>query len=149
MANRRFEMYEIRQIIARLRLGESDRGIARTQRTGRATVASIRRVAEEHGWLDPAGLLPEDRLLAAAFKSPRTTPQNVSSVEPFRESILAWHAQGIQVSTGRWRASTVMRAACTRYIAFSNGLGHRCRRRRSFWISRSARPPKSISAKVR
>jgi len=99
MANRGFEMYEIRQIIARLRLGESDRGIARTQRTGRATVASIRRVADERGWLDPAGLLPEDGLLAAAFKSPRTTAQNVSSVAPFRESILAWHAQSIQVST--------------------------------------------------
>ena len=39
-------MYEIRQIIARLRLGESDRAIARTQRMGRATVASIRRVAD-------------------------------------------------------------------------------------------------------
>ena len=51
-------MYEIRQIIARLRLGESDRAIARTQRTGRATVTRIRRVAEERGWLDPAGLLP-------------------------------------------------------------------------------------------
>ena len=92
-------MYEVRQVIARLRLGESDRGIAQAQRIGRATVASIRRVAGERGWLDPARLLPEDGLLAAAFKNPRTTPQNVSSVEPFRESILAWHAQGIQVST--------------------------------------------------
>jgi hypothetical protein len=101
MANRRFEMYEIRQIIARLRLGDSDRGIAQAQRIGRATVASIRRVAGERGWLDPARLLPEDGLLAAAFKSPRTTAQNLSSVEPFRESILTWHAQGIQVSTMR------------------------------------------------
>ena len=82
-----------------MRLGDSDRGISQAQRIGRATVASIRRVAGERGWLDPAGLLPKDGLLAAAFKSPRTTPQNLSSVEPFRESILTWHAQGIQVST--------------------------------------------------
>lgn len=35
-------MYEIRQIIARLWLGESDRDIARTQAVGRKTVAAVR-----------------------------------------------------------------------------------------------------------
>jgi hypothetical protein len=33
MGNRRFEMYPYRQIIQRLRLGESDRAIARAERT--------------------------------------------------------------------------------------------------------------------
>ena len=35
MANRRFEMYEVKQIILRLRLGESVREVARSQRVGR------------------------------------------------------------------------------------------------------------------
>ena len=29
MANRRFEMYQIRQVLTRMRLGDSDRAIAR------------------------------------------------------------------------------------------------------------------------
>src|SRR5574337_820881 len=95
MANRRFEMYQVRQIIQRLRLGESDRRIARSERVGRPKVAAIRRVAAECGWLDPAGPLPEDAALAEQLGAPRRPPQSVSTVEPFRTQLLAWHAQGI------------------------------------------------------
>jgi hypothetical protein len=35
------------------------------------------------------------------FKIARTTVQNVSTVEPFRTEVLAWHAQGVQVTTTR------------------------------------------------
>lgn len=94
-------MYQVRQIIQLLRLGESRRAIARSQRVGRPSVCAIERLAAEHGWLDPAVPIPEDAALAAVFKKPRTAPQNVSSVEPFREQILAWHAQGIQATTMR------------------------------------------------
>jgi transposase len=99
MANRRFEMYQVRQIIQRLRLGESDREIAQSERVGRPKVASIRCVAAEHGWLDPAGPLPEDATLAEHLRAPRRAPQNISSVEPFRTQLLAWHAQGIRATT--------------------------------------------------
>ena len=94
-------MYEIRQVIARLRLGGGDREIARTQRIGRKTVANIRRMAAEHGWLDAASAKPDDAQLAGALKSPRPRAQNVSTVEPFRDDVLAWHAQGVQVTTIR------------------------------------------------
>lgn len=92
-------MYQVRQIIQRLRLGESDRGIARSERVGRPKVASIRCVAAECGWLDPAGPLPEDATLAEQLGAPRRPPQSVSSVEPFRAQVLAWHAQGIAATT--------------------------------------------------
>ena len=35
MANRRFEMYQYRQVLTRMRLGDSDRAIARTGLMGR------------------------------------------------------------------------------------------------------------------
>ncbi|HKB82809.1 MAG TPA: hypothetical protein VKD04_06345, partial [Burkholderiales bacterium] len=101
MAYRRFEMYEIRQIIQRLRMGESTRQIARSQRVGRATVDSIHAVALDQNWLDPLGQVPEDSVLATFFTPARKAPQNVSSVEPFREEILKWHAQGINATTMR------------------------------------------------
>jgi hypothetical protein len=114
MTNRRFEMYEIRQIIARLRLGESDRDIARTQAVGRKTVANIRAKAREQGWLEAANPLPADALLAPVFASPRARVQNISSVEPHRDEILAWHAQGVQATT--------MRHALMRKHQFSGSL---------------------------
>ena len=94
MSNRRFEMYDIRQVIQRLRLGESDRDVARAQRVGRKTVARVRRQAFERGWLDPKTPPPEDRELAEVFASAPTN-RSVSSAAPFQEQILAWHGQGI------------------------------------------------------
>ena len=49
MANRRFEMYEYRQVLLRLRLGATDREVARVQRAGRAKVAHIRHLARSNG----------------------------------------------------------------------------------------------------
>ena len=54
-------MYEIRQVIQRLRWGESDRDGTRAQRMGRKTVARVRRQALERGWLEPKTPLPEGR----------------------------------------------------------------------------------------
>ena len=94
-------MFEIRQIIQRLRMGESVRQIARSQHVGRATVESIHGIALTQNWLDPLGQIPDDTTLATFFKAPRKAPQNASSVEPFREEILQWHAQGINATTMR------------------------------------------------
>lgn len=94
-------MYEIRQIIQRLRMGESTRQIARAQHVGRAKVAAVEVVALNQNWLDPLVALPEDATLAAFFTSARRTPQNVSSVEAFRDEILAWHHQGLNTTTMR------------------------------------------------
>ena len=95
-------MFEVRQIIAQLRLGHSDRDIARAQGVGRKTVAHVRRLAQTNGWLDPASPLPEDATLALQFKSSRfVKEQHVSTLEPFRDEVLAWHAQGIQATTIR------------------------------------------------
>jgi transposase len=43
--------------------------------------------------------MPDDPSLAAGLGTPQRPPQNLSSVEPFREQLLAWHAQGIQATT--------------------------------------------------
>lgn len=94
-------MYEIRQIIARLRLGDSDRDIARSQGVGRKTVAGVRKIAQSQGWLDKAAALPEDAVLALQFPPVRSQTQNISGVQPFGDQVLAWHAQGIQATTIR------------------------------------------------
>ena len=52
MSDRRFEMYEYRRGIHRIRLGESDRAIGRTALMGRIKCGQIRIIAEQKGWLD-------------------------------------------------------------------------------------------------
>jgi len=62
MANRRFEMYEYRQVIHRMRMGESDRAIAWSKLMGRLKCAQVCATANGKGWLKDAPL-PEDRAL--------------------------------------------------------------------------------------
>ena len=99
MANRRFEMYEYRQVLVRMRLGDSDREIARSGLMGRAKTAALRTTAGEHGWLDPDKPLPDDTVLAEVLAKPAKGGGPASSVEPFRAQILAWREAGIQGTT--------------------------------------------------
>ena len=69
-------MFEIRQIIQRLRMGESARQIARSRHVGRATVDSIHSIALAQNWLDPLGQIPDDGTLATFFKTPRKAQGN-------------------------------------------------------------------------
>ncbi len=64
MSNRRFEMYEYRQVIYRMRLGESNRTIAKAGLIGRKKAAELRRIAQAQGWLNK-GPLPEDSFLSS------------------------------------------------------------------------------------
>ena len=52
MANRRLEMYEYRQVLVRIRQGDSDRGIRRAGLMGRCKAKEVRAIAQEQGWLD-------------------------------------------------------------------------------------------------
>jgi len=59
MNNRSFEMYEYRQIISRMRLGETDRAISRAGLLGRKKATAVREIALGQGWLDPKTPLPD------------------------------------------------------------------------------------------
>lgn len=57
MAGRRTEVLDIRELIRRYRLGESDRGIARDTGIDRKTVGSWRDWAEGQGFVEAGGFL--------------------------------------------------------------------------------------------
>ncbi len=101
MSNRRFERFNYRQVLVRMRQGDSDRQIARSKTMGRRKIAHVREVAAERGWLTPAVPLPDDAVLAAGFeRPPQALPAScVSNLEPWRERITQWHSQGIQGTT--------------------------------------------------
>jgi len=111
MSNRRFEMYEYRQVLVRMRQGDSDREIAKSGLMGRHKAAKLRRIANEHGWLQADQSLPEDTVLAQVLLAKVVPPGPSSQVEPFREQIVAWKQAGI--------AGTAIHQALEREHGFS------------------------------
>lgn len=91
-------MYQYRQVLLRLRAGESDREIARDGLMGRRKIAALREIAATHGWLEPAAALPEDNVLAQPLRARKRTAA-VSSLEPYSAQVSAWVSQGIAGTT--------------------------------------------------
>lgn len=93
-------MYQYRQILVRMRQGDSDRDIARSKTMGRKKIAQVREIANERGWLAPEAALPEDAALASVLARKEALPAScISTLEPWREQITKWHAAGIAGST--------------------------------------------------
>ena len=90
MANRRFEMYEYRHALVRMRLGESDRQIAKTKLMGRRKLAQIREIAENQGWLLSESPLPSDAELSLAFGGRAPVQASTSSIIPFQDAVRGW-----------------------------------------------------------
>ena len=96
--NRRFEMHQYRHILARMRLGESDRQIDQAGLMGRRTAAKLRKKALASGWLDPDQALPSEAELHAALSPPRRAQALAcSSLAPYESRISGWLEDGIQV----------------------------------------------------
>jgi transposase len=82
-----------------MRLGDSDRSIARTGLMGRAKVAAVRQVAEAAGWLDPTRVLPEDAELVSRLRPRQARSSSVSLVAAHRERVTGWWRDGVQGTT--------------------------------------------------
>jgi len=90
---------EIREILRQLRAGESERAISRHLGVHRTTVRKYHEWAKAHQLLE--GDLPTIEELHALLEQsqPDTPPpQNQSSVEAYREQVLAWRQNGTPMS---------------------------------------------------
>jgi len=93
-------MYQYRQVLVRMRQGDSDRDIDRSKIMGRKKLAAVREIATERGWLSPDNALPDDAQLATAFSRREFLPAScISSAEPWREQIAQWHDAGVPGTT--------------------------------------------------
>lgn len=88
-------MHHYRQVLMRMRQGDSDRDIAKSGLMGRAAAGAFRAMARAQGWLEPALSLPEDAAIAAALAAPKRAASTVSTLEPLRPQISAWFNQGV------------------------------------------------------
>lgn len=123
MANRRFEMYQYRQVLSRLRLNDSSRAIARSGLMGRTKVEALRRIAHEKGWLDPSLPLPDDATLAEALRPVTHRPQTQSTVLPYEEQVKNWCRRGVR-GTSIYSALVRNHGFCGSYSAVRRFIRH-------------------------
>ena len=95
MANRRFTVHEIRNVIVRMRLGETDRKLERDGFMGRRKAASLRSLAREQGWLDQHNPLPSNEVIESFLKKPETEQKAASFIKPYAEEVTKWREAGL------------------------------------------------------
>ncbi|MBM3123315.1 MAG: IS21 family transposase, partial [Chloroflexi bacterium] len=94
----RIRMTHLRDLIYRLRAGDSERRIARDMGISRPTVHKYHRLAEQLGYLDTATPLPDATLLAAALGPAPQPPRTPSTAEPYHDTIQHLLDDGIEMA---------------------------------------------------
>ncbi len=80
-------MTHVRDLIHRLRAGDSERRVARDLRLSRTTVHKYRLLAQAHGYLEPECALPDDATLQAELHLDTPAVPTLSGVAPYREIV--------------------------------------------------------------
>ena len=92
-------MHEIRQALVRMRMGESNRSIARSGLMGRPKAKALRTLAEQNGWLETDQSLPSESELARHFADKPKNKSTTSLIEPYHDQVKAWLEDGVQGTT--------------------------------------------------
>lgn len=95
----RLHVNYLRELLHRLRLGQSDRAIVKDLHISRKTVAKYRDLAAQHGFLDPTTELPQAQALAAALGPATQPPRAASTVLPYQQVVEELLAQGVEMTT--------------------------------------------------
>lgn len=94
----RLHMNHLRDIIHRLKAGESERRIARDMQLSRPTVHKYHELAKERGYLTVGADLPDDATLLAALGPGPLPPKIPSSLEPYRAVVTDFVKQEIEMT---------------------------------------------------
>ena len=92
-------MNYLRDLIHRLRLGQSERQVAKDLHLSRQTVSKYRELAKAAGHLDSTGELPDIATLAALLGPPPALPRIPSTVEPYQPLVEELLARDVEMMT--------------------------------------------------
>ena len=103
MAGRSIDLMDLREVLRHLRTTTNLSAIQRATGLNRRTLMRYRAWATEQGLLTgPLPPLEELRRLAARTLAPPAPPQTISTVEPYRDLVVALHARGVE-GTAIWQ----------------------------------------------
>ena len=100
MAGRTLMTLDVRELIRRLRSGETDRAVSRALNVARKTVARYREIADEEGWLE--GALPPVDILDRRLRErmpPCPLPRQVFKAAPYQALIEKLRSRGVRMTT--------------------------------------------------
>lgn len=99
MAGRRLNVLDVREMVRRFRLGQSDRQVAHDMSCSRHTAGKYRLLAQGQGWLTrpdlPTPAEIDGQRAAVVTDPPDTGPD--SSVEPHRARVVELRAKGVEM----------------------------------------------------
>ena len=91
-------MNHLRDLIHRLRSGESERRIAKDLSLSRTTVHKYRVLAESQGYLEPGSDMPDETALQGALGAGPQPPKMPSCVEPYQDLVQSWLDQKVEMT---------------------------------------------------
>jgi len=94
----RLHMNHLRDVINRLRAGESERRIARDMSLSRTTVRKYRERAESQGYLQSAHAVPDEATLGALLSVGAHAPPATSTVAPYQDIVRGLLEQGVEMT---------------------------------------------------
>ena len=77
----RIHMNQMRDLIQRLKMGESERRIAQDMQVSRPTIHKYHELAKQAGYLEKGAGMPKDETLQSVLGPGPKPPKNVSSLE--------------------------------------------------------------------
>ena len=93
----RLHMNHIRDLIRRLRAGESERRIAQDMSISRPTVHKYHELAKQQGYLEKEAAIPDDETLQKVLGPGPRPPRIVSSLEPYGEVVKTLRKQEVEM----------------------------------------------------
>jgi hypothetical protein len=91
-------MHYLRDLIYRLRAGDSERRIAADLDLSRVTVHKYHGLAQSAGYLQAEAALPDDAVLQVVLGATPPPPRQSSTLEPYRETVQQLLAQGCEMT---------------------------------------------------
>ena len=93
----RIHMNHLRDLISRLRAGESERRIAQDMQISRPTVHKYHELARQQGYLDKGAVVPDDETLQAILGPGPQPPKIASSLEKYSEVVKTLRKQAVEM----------------------------------------------------
>ncbi len=88
---RRIPMIELKDILERLKMGQSIKEINRELQRHKTVIRKVKRIAEENNWFDPGSLVPSEKEIKKAYESRDATEQGESHLlDNFKAEIKRW-----------------------------------------------------------
>jgi transposase len=93
----RIHMNHLRELIHRLKAGESERRIAQDMQVSRPTIHKYHEMAKQEGYLAKEAVIPDDETLQKVLGAGPKPPKIVSSLEPYGEVVKTLWKQDVEM----------------------------------------------------